>query len=299
MKFTTFILVLFSVINIGCGNQKRTLMNLDIQGHRGCRGLFPENTLPAFNHALELGVTTLEMDLAITGDHLVIVSHEPFFNHEISLDPEGNIIPKEEQLEHNIYKMPYERVKQYDVGLKAHPRFPSQKKLACYKPLLSSVFDLTKEYCRQHNKPIPYFNIEIKSKEGFDGVYHPPVDTFVNLALQVISEYDFDDKVTIQSFDTRALNYLNKTYPNIRSVYLIENKEHIEKNLQKLNFTPDIYSPDYNLIDSNLVENCKQNGMKLIPWTVNDTNSMKKLIHIGVDGIITDYPDLLIDLIKK
>ena len=155
---------------------------MDIQGHRGCRGLYPENSLPAFSKAIALGVHTLELDVVISKDHKVVVSHEPYMNHEIALDVYGNAISQDNELNHNLYQMSYDNIKRYDCGSKVHPRFPEQKKLNVYKPLLEEVIDLADELT---NKTIRY-NIEIKSLPEYDGIYSPPVEEFVQLVIEVI-----------------------------------------------------------------------------------------------------------------
>ena len=109
--------------------ESTTKKSIDYQGHRGCRGLLPENTIPAFKKALDLGVKTLEMDVVITKDKQVILSHEPWFSHEIALDPEGNPIQLETETSHRIYQMTFEETQNYDVGSKDHPRFPEQEKM--------------------------------------------------------------------------------------------------------------------------------------------------------------------------
>lgn len=271
----------------------------DIEGHRGCRGLYPENTIPAFKHALELGVTTLEMDLVITKDKKVLVSHDPFFSHEISTAPDGSEITIDNQFEHVIYRLNYDEIKKYDVGLKPNPRFPDQKKISAYKPLLSEVIEMTKEYCTANGKELPYFNIEIKSKLGFETRFHPTVENYVNLVMEVVESHDIRDKVLIQSFDTRAINYLHKAYPKMVSVYLVENTDGFELNMRRLTHVPNVYSPDYQLVDSELIKACHDLKMRIIPWTVNEKSEMEKLISLGVDGIITDYPNILIELMGE
>ena len=135
----------------------------DKQGHRGCRGLMPENTIPAMINALGMPITTLEMDVVITKDKKVILSHEPFFNHEITTTANGSFINEEEEKDFNIYKMTFAETKKFDVGLKPHPRFPQQQKIAVTKPLLSEVFIAIKEAMMTRRKPIPLYNIETKS----------------------------------------------------------------------------------------------------------------------------------------
>jgi glycerophosphoryl diester phosphodiesterase len=272
--------------------------NLDVQGHRGCRGLMPENTIPAMLKALELGVTTLELDVVITKDQLVVLSHEPFFNHEIATKPNGEMVTEAEEKSLNIYQMNMEEVSSYDVGMRVHPRFPDQVKIKVAKPSLEAVFDSIKAYCKQTGKPIPFFNIETKSNPATDDIYHPAPDLFVELLMAVITKKGMEEKVMIQSFDFRTLQYLHKKYPSIATVALVEDfdKTPFDKQLNSLGFEPTVYSPNYVLVDSNLVAACKQKNMRLIPWTVNDTADMKRMIRLGVDGIITDYPDRLLKL---
>ncbi|MBP6430930.1 MAG: glycerophosphodiester phosphodiesterase [Ferruginibacter sp.] len=266
----------------------------DKQGHRGCRGLMPENTVPAMINALGMGVTTLEMDVVITKDKQVILSHEPFFNHEITTTQSGSYITEEEEKTFNIYNLTYDDTKSYDVGLKPHPRFPQQKKIAVTKPLLSHVFDSVKNWMMMARRPFPYFNIETKSMPSTDNVYHPAPAEFVELLMKVIKEKQMEDYVIIQSFDFRTLQYLHKNYPAIKTAMLIEDfdKKSFEAQLSKIGFTPTIYSPHHSLVDPELVTKCHNAKMQLIPWTVNDKKRMKELITLGVDGIITDYPNL-------
>src|SRR5688572_5211788 len=108
--------------------------SLDLQGHRGARGLMPENTIPAMLKAIDLGVTTLEMDVVISKDHKVVLSHDTYFSDNITTTPDGKHLSKKETTQHLLYQMPYDSIKKYDVGLKPHPDFPRQQKIAIYKP---------------------------------------------------------------------------------------------------------------------------------------------------------------------
>jgi glycerophosphoryl diester phosphodiesterase len=268
-------------------------IKFDLQGHRGCRGLMPENTIPAMIKALELGITTLEMDASITADSQVILSHEPFFNHEISTKPDSKPVTEAEEKSLNIYRMPYEMVKKFDVGMLPHPRFAEQVKMATVKPLLSDVFVAVKDWCKKHNKPLPFFNIETKCMPGSDNVYHPAPEAFCELLMNVIREEGMEKKTIIQSFDFRTLVYLRKNYPSIALAALVEpdDKGTLDSHLVVLGFVPNIYSPAYERVDAALVAACKQKGMKLIPWTVNNADVAAGLLKLGVDGLITDYPD--------
>lgn len=266
----------------------------DKQGHRGCRGLMPENTIPAMLNALGLGVTTLEMDISFSKDKRAFLSHEPFFNHEITTKPDGSFIEEKDEKNYNMYRMDYDSIIKYDVGMKPHPRFPQQKKMKAVKPLLADLFDAVKNYMMMEKRPFPYYNIETKTMPASDNIYHPAPAEFVELLMGIIKEKGMEDFVTIQSFDFRTLQYLHVHYPNMKTVMLIEDfdKRTLDEQVKDLGFTPTIYSPAQELVNEELVKNCHKQNMKVIPWTVNDKASIERLKQMGVDGIISDYPNL-------
>jgi len=268
--------------------------DFDIQGHRGCRGLMPENTIPAMIKALDLGVTTLEMDVVISKDNKVVVSHEPWFEAEITTKPDGSFIKPAEAMQYNIFQMNYDEIVKYDVGMKPHPRFTQQQKIKAIKPLLADLFDSVAESMKTRRRPFPYFNIETKCLPAGDGRFHPKPEEFVELLMAVIKEKQLEERVIIQSFDFRTLKYLHEKYPSIKTSMLIEDSDvnDFEGQLKRLGFTPQVYSPNHTLVDDELIKQCHDKGMKIIPWTVNDKKEISKLKKMGVDGIITDYPDL-------
>ena len=294
---TLFFLTVLVLLSMSCTStkvSKNPLLALDLQGHRGCRGLMPENTIPAFLKAIDCHVTTLEMDVVITKDSAVIISHEPFFNHEISTKPDGSFIDEKEEHNYNIYKMDYAETQRYDVGLKPHPRFLQQQKLAAHKPLLSAVIDSVEAKAKALNLPSVYYNIETKSKLETDNIYHPEPELFVDLIMAIVLTKHIEERVIIQSFDNRTLQYLHVKYPAIKTALLIEDfdKKQFALQLKDLGFIPTIYSPEQSLVTPLLVKQCKDVGIKLIPWTVNDIAKMQTLKEMGVDGLISDYPNL-------
>ena len=266
----------------------------DKEGHRGCRGLMPENTVPAMLNAIDLGVTTLEMDISISKDKKVFLSHEPFFNHEITTKPDGNFITEKEERSFNMYKMNYDDIIKYDVGMKPHSRFPDQQKIKAVKPLLSDVFKAVEEYMMTARRPFPLYNIETKSLPATDNIYHPAPAEFVELLMAVIKENQMEEQVIIQSFDFRTLQYLHQHYPLIKTAMLVEanNRNSFRKQIKDIGFTPTIYSPEESLVIPDLIKNCHDLNMKIIPWTVNDKKKIEEFKKMGVDGIITDYPNL-------
>lgn len=172
-------------------NQPLSMVEFDKQGHRGCRGLMPENTWPAMRMALDLNVTTLEMDVVVTKDKQVVLSHEPWFGQEITTKPDGSFIGPREERTLNIYWMTYEQVKTFDVGLKPHPRFPKQNKQRAIKPLLRDLLDSVTAYMMTSRRAQPYFNIEIKSLPMGDKVFHPEPAEFVELVMAVVKEKEW------------------------------------------------------------------------------------------------------------
>ena len=271
---------------------------LNVQGHRGARGLMPENTIPAFLKALELGVTTLEMDLAVTKDKQLLVSHEPYMNPEMCLDSLGNEIPVEQQYANNIYQMFYEEVQSFDCGTKAHPRFPKQMKMKVSKPLLKDVVAAVNQYITANNLPETYYNIEIKSMPQGDNVFHPTPQEFSDLVVDFIQKNMNPKFVNLQSFDFRVLQYLHTTYPDMKLALLIENQDSIDQNLDSLGFVPEIYSCDFTLLSEKNIAYLQSKNMEVIPWTVNTIEDMNKMISWNIDGIITDYPDSLQSILK-
>ena len=285
----------------GCNNHQKqptSIFNkIDKQGHRGCRGLMPENTIPAFIKAIDLGVNTLEMDVTITLDKMVVVSHENYFNHETTTLPNGDTLTKENQEEYNIYKMPYSEVIKYDVGLKYNPNYPQQQKIKVYKPLLAALIDTLENYAKVNNKPTLYYNIETKLLPPTDNTFHPEPKEFVDLLLAVVFEKGIQGRLTIESFDGRTLQYLHQIQPEIKTSLLVEDfdPKPFEQQIADLGFSPTIYSPAKEFVNAELVAACKAKNIKLMPWTVNDLETMRKFVDLGVDGIITDYPNLFFE----
>ena len=270
----------------------------DVQGHRGCRGLMPENSLPAFLRAVDIGVHTLELDVVISRDNQVVVSHEPFMSREICLDPEGKEIAAVNETRYNLYQMTYEEIEAFDCGSKVHARFPDQEKMSVSKPLLRAVIDSVETYLRTSGKPLVRYNIETKSTSSGDGIFHPDPETFVDLLMAVLREKKVLDRCTLQSFDVRTLQVARQKYPDMPLVLLIENQDGLDANLQKLGFTPAIYSPYFQLVDQPLLDTCRARGMQVIPWTVNEPQDIDRMIELRVDGIISDYPDRVMDKLR-
>ena len=192
--------------------------------------------------------------------------------------------------------MTYDSIMKYDVGLKPHPAFPGQQKLKVYKPLLSELIDSTEVYTKAKGRKI-FYNIEIKSNKETDDTRHPSPAVFAGLLLDVLHQKNIVNRTIIQSFDVRPLQFIHNNHSEIKLSYLVEKPDlSLDQQLLLLGFTPDIFSPNYLMINKKLVKDCHQKNIKIIPWTVNTLDEMNKLIAMGVDGIISDYPDLFVDI---
>jgi len=274
----------------------------DVQGHRGCRGLVAENTLPAFRRALELGVTTLELDVVISADQQVVVSHEPWLNPEICRTHD-ELLPPRPGKRNNLFRMHYAQViRECDCG-QPHAQYPDQvtqlKKV--YKPLLGEVIDSVVVWAKALGFPVPYFNIEIKSKPQWDGKFTPWVKDFAFEVYAVLERYpdSLRQRFMIQSFDPRALDAFAELDSSYTRVLLVENKLGLQANLARLRYPVQVYSPNYLLVDQALVNACRVAGLHLVPWTVNNPVDIDRLHKMGVDGLISDYPDRVLTIVRE
>jgi glycerophosphoryl diester phosphodiesterase len=292
----------------------------DLEGHRGTRGLAPENTLAAFRKALAIGVTTLETDMGVTRDDIVVISHNPNLSPDLVRDPEGHWLASQGP---QIRTLTFAELRRYDIGrinpTSAYARqFPEQQPADGERfPKLSELFDLAKA----SGKPVR-FNIETKITPT-SGADTPDPATFVRLVVAAVKAANMTDRVTVQSFDWRTLVEVKRIAPEIETSCItmqtndndtvsepegaaspwhagLKLRDH-DGSLPKLakaagcgawsmfwrNLTPK------DLADAHAL------GLKVLPWTVNDRAEMRKLIDLGVDGIITDYPDRLREVMAE
>ncbi len=271
-------------------------MTFEIEGHRGARGLVPENTIPAFKKAIDLGVQVLELDVVISKDKKVVVSHDTYFNPDISTDPNGVPVTKETQ--GNLYLLDYDEIKKYDVGSRGHKGFPEQEKMKAYKPLLKDMIKEIEKYTKQKGVPPVKYNIEIKSSPKEIGKSQPEIAEFSDLVYNVIVKSLPLERVNMQSFDYNVLKHWYAQmqagkYKKIAMAVLIEPvaNNDVQVNLDKLGFKPDIWSPYYTQATPERVKQLHELGIRVIPWTVNKREDMEKVKAAGCDGVITDYPD--------
>ncbi len=271
---------------------------IEIHGHRGTRGYMPENTIPSFLKAIELGATALELDVVISKDHLVVVSHEPYMSSSICLDSLGQPL-KNPSKNHNIYAMNYAQVACYDCGSLPHNRFPEQTNMKLSKPLLSTVIDTVESYVKAKGIAPIVYNVEVKSDPKGDFTHHPAPEEYVALLVNVLREKNINDHLMVQSFDTRILKELHHQAPEITISYLVANLKGFSENIRELGFQPDYYTPYFKLLNKKKVKEIHAAGIKVGVWTVNTPKDIRRMIAIGVDAIITDYPDRVISMIRQ
>jgi glycerophosphoryl diester phosphodiesterase len=294
--------------------------NFDVQGHRGARGLKPENTLPAFETALDLGVTTLELDMHFTSDGVVVIWHDDRIesdkcglNPESDIEapnPDGFIFQGDRLL---ISQLTWEQIQAYRCDRNPdESQFPEQDNSPTalagddYHILsLNEVFAFVAEYAeselkteeQRENARRVLFNIETKRKvdnpraidDDFDG---ENVGAFELAVLDIIAEYELEERVVIQSFDHRSLWAIRSVDDSITLAALTTRRL---PNLADLAAQgADIWSPNYQDLSIELVQEAHDLDLKVIPWTVNDVPTILQLITWGVDGIITDRPDIIL-----
>lgn len=268
---------------------------VDVQAHRGGAGLMPENTLEAMIAAVDLGVNTLEFDLVLSGDGQVVVSHDLYFHSRYSIRPDSSLVVRGEPKEW-LYKMSYEDIKKYDVGSRSCDVWPDKACFPAVKPLASELIDSIECYTRENSLSPMRYNIEVKSNAGSgEGVDWADYKVFSDACLEVLLSKQLGDRLVVQCFDTRALNYMHSKYPEVRYSYLIPaDVTDVQAALSALDFTPTWVSPHYSMTDEELVSKCHENGMRIVPWTVDQDEDIKRMLSLGVDAVISNYPDRLL-----
>jgi glycerophosphoryl diester phosphodiesterase len=226
-----------------------------------------------------------------------MVYHDDSFNPDYTVMPDGSDIPKQERKKYTFYQMDYAQIRSFIIGTKDYPAFPQQKRTASYAPLLSELIDSVENYTRSRHLPDVYYLVEIKSDAKTDGFEQPVPEEFVKALMDVLEPEHLGNRLIIQSFDMRPLQVLHHEYPDIALGFLTGDKKvTFEENMDKLGFVPVFYNPAYQLVDAELIKKCHAKGMLITPWTVETFSEMKRLKALGVDGIITDYPNYLSDL---
>lgn len=265
---------------------------VDVQAHRGGAGLMPENTVAAMKNALDMGVNTLELDLQISADGQVVVSHDAYFHSRYGIRPDGSHILKSEPKEY-IYTMPYDSVTKYDVGSRPSEVWKEKKCMPAVKPLASDLIDFVESYTKEMGYSPVRYNIEVKSRDADgEGKNWPAYDAFVDACAKLLISKHLDDRLVVQCFDVRALNFMHEKYPELILSYLVGAKDKdFDTYMAKLKFTPQWLSPHYTNVDEELIRRCREAGMKIVPWTADEPEDIRRMLDLKVDALISNYPD--------
>lgn len=268
-----------------------------VHGHRGCEGPVPANTIPAFLMAAATGCTWLEMDVVITGDRRVLVSHEPWMDHHVCRDPDGVPISEEEGRAINIFMLPLEEVQRFGCVPTSLADSPISPQENWHKPTLAEVVRAVDAYVPKSGKPPPSFNIEIKSEPQLYGTFQPQPVAFAELVLLDVIALGIEERCIIQSFDTAVLEAVHTMAPEVPIALLVDNADGLEANLRRLSFKPAYFSPAFSLANPPLAAELREKGIGLLVWTVNHEADMLRMLDLSVDGLITDKPAEALSLI--
>ncbi|MBV8841186.1 MAG: glycerophosphodiester phosphodiesterase [Bryobacterales bacterium] len=250
---------------------------IQVHGHRGARGLRPENTLPAFEYAIAAGVDALELDMAVTKDNVIVISHDPLLHPPVCSGPKPEIA---------IHQLTLRELREWDCGKMQNPNFPRQQAVpGARMPTLDEVFALAP-------KGEFLFNIETKIFAEHPE-FTPSPEDFVKLVLNEIRKHHLESRVVLQSFDFRTLIAMKKAAPEIKLSALYEGSPKDFTAIAKESGAQ-IISPDFHLVAAEQVRAAHAAGLEVLPWTPNTPADWDRLIAAGVDGIITDYPDELL-----
>jgi glycerophosphoryl diester phosphodiesterase len=268
-----------------------TACAIDLQGHRGARGHAPENTLPGFQRALAIGVTTLELDVGVTRDGVVVIHHDRRLNPDIARGPDGQWIAQPGPL---IKDVSFEELQRFDVG-RLRPgseyagRFPTQKPVDGARiPRLSDLF--------AQAVPAVRFNIETKLTAEAPNEALPP-EPFARALIAEIRKAGMEGRTTIQSFDWRTLKVVEQEAPDIATAYLTGSKNADPEKVHAAGGRT--WSPDFQTLTGEKMQAARRLGLKVIPWTVNEHADIGRMLEFKVDGIISDYPDRVREVLQR
>ena len=272
----------------------------EVHGHRGCRGLRPENTLPAFLHALALGVDVLELDVVISADKQVVVSHEPWLNPDICLSPDGTPLGSDASSLFNLYQLPYATIRRCDCGQVRQHSFPEQVLQPAFKPLLRHVFAAVEQATLALGRLPVRYSVEVKSSPEGDTIFHPIPSEFLALVLVELRAAQITARTTLLSFDPRILQLAHQQQPALATCLLVEANQSWNASLHALGFMPTTFGPDHRTVSTKAVQSLHADfpGLRLVPWTVNEISDIQRLLAIGVDGLTSDYPERILALLS-
>lgn len=320
MRRANILILVASIVSFlgGCAS------TFDLQGHRGSRGLMPENTLPAFARALEIGVTTLELDTSITKDGMVVITHDPVLNQDLTRLPDGKWLETPANKSPSIFSLTFADLQKYDVGRikpgsRQAERYPEQQPVDGTRiPRLADLFAMVRNAGNERVR----FNIETKLSP-FERDLTAGPEAFVDALLGVINAEKMRSRVTIQSFDWRTLKIVQQRAPDIPTVYLSAQQKFLDTinaegregsawtaGLNVRDFGGSVahmvkaaggavWSPYFGDVDGAKIQQAQTLGLRVVVWTVNQMGDIQRMLDWKVDGIISDYPNRVREAMQR
>ncbi|MCO4780743.1 MAG: glycerophosphodiester phosphodiesterase [Candidatus Cloacimonetes bacterium] len=293
MKVVNSLILAFCVLTNGTQSIAESPF-IEIHGHRGARAVLPENTIPALQYAIEVGVDVLEFDLAVTKDDHLVLSHNPHIDGHICVDKNGNKVPEKGEL---IRDLTLVQVQSYDCGALQNPRFKNQStKTGTKIPSLDEVFEMLTTYPSELAKTV-MFNIETKIYPESPEFTVGPTQ-FAKLLYASLQKHNVVDRTVVQSFDFRTLIAIRLLDRKIKIAALLKDSRPSFTAVAK-GLNPNYISPNANLLTNENISIAHFYGVKVVPWTVNEKDDWDRLIMMGVDGIITDDPQPLVQYMES
>lgn len=267
-----------------------------VHGHRGGEGPWPENTVPAFTGSMATGCHGLELDVVLTGDGEVLVSHEPWMDARSCLAPDGRRISDAEGREANIFRMSLEEAQRWACLPQADAPY---KLPQVPKPTLAEVVHAVRAEAERTGRSVPKLIIEVKSEAGHYGIYQPLPTVLAQAVHRQVEALGIAENGIVQSFDHAVLEHMHALAPALPLALLAEEKVADGKEFARLGFVPAYYGPMHVHVDERLLARLRDQGAGVLAWTVNGANEMRRCIAMGVEGLITDRPALAMRLLAK
>lgn len=267
-----------------------------IVGHRGARGEFPENSLLGIIETLKNATNHVEMDIVVSKDRKLLLSHEPWFSFLTCAHPDGSPVKMGSQ--GNLFHMDYSLIRQYDCGSRRIKNFPLQKKITSSKPLLAEILE-NGEAVKTCNDEKPVYYLELKSRPERYKKFQPGPDEFADLFIETVKSFSLAERAVIKSFDPLLLSKIKQRSSEYQFHYLCEKPITPSTAIRHLGFLPEAISPNHKFLNEKNVAAIKSSGLQMFTWTTNSKSEILKALKLGADGIITDFPLKTMDYIRS
>lgn len=294
-----FIPILASILSLsGPAIMAQNIMS--VYGHRGARGLMPENTMPGFLKAIGFDVHGIEMDLVVSADGQLILSDSPWLSHQLCSDGNGKPLTRSQEKEVIILKMTYPEIQNYDCGMRAHPDFPSQQMITAVRPTLKMVIRSVQRFVNDNGYTEPQYIIELKSDPRRYDVFYPKPHVFADLVVNEIRRLDIEERTILTSSDPNVILQLFNTSSRLFKIgYVGYSPKKMARGLDKLTIPVEYFLPATEGLTQAISDEAHSRNMLVLPWPVNTAEELANVTKLGADGILSDYPDVMAAILKE